>query len=428
MNDAVRTDAETDVGGPDTGAESLRSERLPHRVLHVLNSPTGGAALSTISLARALGTQGIESSAVCMDTGTQSERQRLADAVGGRILFTPLYWSPRKTRVKTWKRPILEALQLWQTGWRRTSTRRVMEFACRHGVELIHTNTIYTPEGALAARRLGLPHVWHVRELIGTGQTVRLPWEGAALGRYLLRLASKVVANSHATARLLQDWLPPELLDVVPNGIELADFSPRTSPRQGPVVVAMVANLTSRWKKHNLLVEVAARIPQNLHVEFRFYGHDPSQGGTRRSDPYVDALHARIRQLGIADRFTWPGFVADPAKIMSDVDVLFHPADGESFGRVLVEAMAAGVPVVSVRAYGPEEIVVSGTTGFLVEPDNVAEMTVAVERLAGDAQLRAQLGAAGRRRAEECYSLTACVLGIRRAYAAAMQHPLRTRP
>src|SRR3954465_13110784 len=123
---------------------------LPNRVLHVLNSAGGGAAMSTIALATALAEHGITSAAVCHDVGTPEERNRLKNAMSGGLLFTRLYWWNRKTRMPLWRRPLAEFKQALMTGWSRRSAARVAEFATRTRADLIHTNTILTPEGGLA--------------------------------------------------------------------------------------------------------------------------------------------------------------------------------------------------------------------------------------------------------------------------------------
>lgn len=397
--------------------------KLPRKVLHVMNSAGGGAALSVLGLIETMRREGVEACAVCHDAGTAEERASLMEATGGETLFTHLYWWNRKTRAAAWKRPLIEARQAWRTGRGRISARRVRDFAAHHGAELIHTNTILTPEGGIAARQLGVPHVWHLRELLGPGRPFRLRLEGPALGRYLARHCSKLIANSEMTASLVREWLPPGLLAVVPNGIDLSRFTVRDDERRDaqPVVVGMVANLTSRVKKHWLMIEAAARVDRSLAVEFRIYGHDPSQGGERRGDAYVDDLHARIRHHDLAGRFRWPGFVADPARVMSEIDLLIHPTDDESFGRVVVEAMAAGLPVVGVRGGGVGEIIEDGATGLLAEPDQPEQLAACVERLVKDRTLRRTLGLNGRRRAETSYSLENCARRTLAVYEAAME-------
>jgi len=407
----------------------MESERRrPRKVLHVLNSAAGGAALSTIGLMNAFWDQGIAACAVCHDAGSAVEREQLQSAVRGQAIFMPLYWSNKKIRSPLWKRPLLEARALLKTGCARRSAARVAEFASQQRVDLIHTNTLLTPEGGIAARKLGLPHVWHLRELVGPGNPYRFCREGPALGAHLARNCSKLIANSEVTAEQIRAWLPPGLLEIVPNGIDVARFTPRESVRpSGPIRIAMVGNLSTHWKKHKLFAEAASLVDHSLPIEWRIYGHDPSEGGRVEGDAYVDELHATLARAGLSDRFRWPGFVADPVAIMSEIDILVHPADKESFGRVVVEAMAAGLPVVGVRAGGVRGIVEDGVTGLLAAPDDARQMADCVERLARDSALCHSMGLAGRRRAEAHFSIEACAAGVLRVYEQAMARPLGPR-
>ncbi len=355
-----------------------------------------------MGLIEELSRAGIESSAVCHIAGSIAEQQRLSDAVQGRIVFVPLYLWHRKIRSAWWKRPALEALQLWKTGWRLRSRTAIIRAARAFRADLVHTNTILTPDSAWAAHRLGLPHVWHVRELVGPGRPFRLPYEGHALGCYLTQRASIVVANSSATHDVLEPHLSSARLACVVNGINIDAFvrAPR-AVRVGPPVVGMVANLTARWKKHAVFISAAARVSVVTPATFCIYGHDPGSA----NDPYSEKLHDLVLKAGLDDRFGWRGFVDNPVDVMHGIDILVHPADGESFGRIAVEAMAAGIPVVGVRGGGLAEIVVHGETGFLADVDDVAGIGRHIEQLLRDGELRNRFGAAGRRRAEEHFSL-----------------------
>ncbi|MEX2113431.1 MAG: glycosyltransferase family 4 protein [Pirellulales bacterium] len=410
-----------------TNERTLPSEfgNRPRKVLHVLNSAAGGAALSTLGLIEQFRAQGIAACAVCHDAGSPEECERLREATDGETLFTPLYWWNRKIRIPAWKRPLSELKQLIRTGWTHRSSGQVANFAMAHGADLIHTNTLTTPEGGIAARRLGLPHVWHIRELVGPCATHPTPFQGRRLGQYLAAHCSKLIANSDVTASYVRSCVPDDLLEVVPNGIELSHFEIRRGPAQPDrLVVAMIGNPTARWKKHALFIEAASRVDRGIAIEWRIYGHDPSQGGRLLGNPYVDQLHARIAEAGLADRFAWPGFVSDPAEIMSQIDLLVHPADAESFGRIVVEAMAAGLPTIGVRGGGVAEIIDSGVTGLLAEPDDPIGLATAIEQLVRDPARRQAMGAAGRRRAGQRYSLAACATGVMRVYESALQRPV----
>ncbi len=417
--------------GPSTYVTSRKTSGdgakwWPTMVLHVMNSAAGGAALSTLGLIEEFKKHGISNCAVCHDAGSKLERQQLLDATDGRAVFQPLYWWNKKIRAKWWKRPLIELRQIIKTGWTRRSTAAIVSFALRHHADLIHTNTILNPEGGLAARRLGLPHVWHVRELLGRSHPFQLSISDAALARFIERHASVVIANSRITATTAGPVIPADALRIVPNGIDLRAFVPRNNSHQSsrPIVVGMVASLSSQWKKHELFIEAAERLMDLPDLEFRIYGHDSTAGGAQPGDEYAERIHRIVRDRGLIGRFRWPGHVADPAQIMAEIDMLVHSADGESFGRAPVEAMAAGLPVVGVRGGGVGEVVEHGVTGLLANPDDATDFAQHIRTLVTNESLRQQYGAAGRSRAEKMYSLESCAAGVLRVYEEAMRRPV----
>jgi glycosyltransferase involved in cell wall biosynthesis len=378
-----------------------------------MNGAAGGAAMSTLDLIRTLEERGVQSAAICDSGGTDGELAALREAVGGRLHMQPLYWWNKKIRAKAWKRPLIEARQQVRTAGRVISSLAVASAARAFGAELVHTNTFLTPEGGTAARLLGLAHVWHVRELLGPEQPFELGWSLGRLRRFVERHASLVVANSQTTARHLQSLLPGVDLRIIPNGIELSAFTTLVVTRRPVPVVAMIGNLPSRTKKHVLFLEAARQVQQKVACELRIYGHDPG-----RRDAYADALQARAGAV----RFMGHRPVAD---IMREIDVLVHPADNESLGRTVVEAMAAGLPVVGVAGGGVGETVVHGVTGLLAPPDDADALARFIDELVRSPQQRSAMGAAGRARAQEKYSLEACASAVAETYAEALEKPVR---
>ncbi len=394
----------------------------PLTVMHVLNGASGGAAMSTIALIEKLKPQGILACAVCDDRGTPEERERLSAAVNGNVLFTPLYWWNRKIRSSLWKRPLLEAQQIIRTGWTVRSTRRIVQAAQHWRPDLIHTNTLLTPEGGKAAKKLQIPHVWHVRELIGPTFPFRLNRTGQALGKYLVHFCDRVIANSEVTGAQISPWLPNGYVTVIPNGIDCESFKPRQrSESKARTVIAMVANLGSRVKKHHLFIEAAARIDSRLPIDWRIYGYDPSEAGRIHSDAYVNSLHSLARDLKIDAKLRYPGH-CPPTQIMNEIDILIHPTDVESFGRVVVEAMAAGIPVIGARGGGVAEIVRHGETGLLFRPDDSNDLARCIERLIRDGEFSRRCATAGRSRAIQEYGIENTASKIARVYDEVLQN------
>jgi glycosyltransferase involved in cell wall biosynthesis len=117
-----------------------------------------------------------------------------------------------------------------------------------------------------------------------------------------------------------------------------------------------------------------------------------------RSPEYAASLQPLAEQLGIADAVTMTGEVPDAGPYMQRMDVIVNASDPEPFGIVILEGMARGVAVVAVNSGGPSEFVQDGVTGVLARSGSPEALADALQRLLASAELRAQIGQAGRER------------------------------
>jgi glycosyltransferase involved in cell wall biosynthesis len=127
------------------------------------------------------------------------------------------------------------------------------------------------------------------------------------------------------------------------------------------------------------------------------------------------ALEAQARALGVADRLHVAGTVTDLFGLLAAADVLAAPSRNEGMGRVLVEAMALGLPVVGTRVGGIPDVIVDGECGLLVPPEDPAALAAALVELGVDAARRAKLGAGARPRAE-AFSTAVAAAAMRAVY------------
>jgi glycosyltransferase involved in cell wall biosynthesis len=127
------------------------------------------------------------------------------------------------------------------------------------------------------------------------------------------------------------------------------------------------------------------------------------------------ALEAQARALGVADRLHVAGTVTDLFGLLVAADVLAAPSRNEGMGRVLVEAMALGLPVVGTRVGGIPDVIVDGECGLLVPPEDPAALAAALVELGLDAARRAKLGAGARPRAE-AFSTAVAAAAMRAIY------------
>jgi len=267
-------------------------------------------------------------------------------------------------------------------------------------IDLVYTNSVACVDGALAARRMGVPHVWHLREHLAGNRNISPMLPPCLMTRCIGVLSRKIVVNSKALAAHYSNAFTRSKIEVVHNGIDLQRFSPRADLRGSlrrdlgleaeAILVGLVGSIAPT-KGHLLLVEAAGlmRLTSGQRAHFVIIGD---------GHPAVVAqIRQRIDVLGLGEFFHFLGWRSDVAALMPDLDVLVTCSDQEAFGRTLVEAMACAVPVVATRSGGPEEIVSDAETGFLVRVNDAPALAAALHRLSADPQLRERMGQAARR-------------------------------
>lgn len=305
----------------------------------------------------------------------------------------------------------------------------------RSGVGLVHTNTIHNFYGGLAARLAGVPHVWHIREIVW--QYGMLRWLELFMVRHL---STRIIVTSDAVAGMFgEQGRRPRQLVKVSNGIEVDRFRPRaTDPqadgasRQESTVraelgaapdqplVGIVCRLDA-WKGVDVFLEAAALVAAtHPAVRFAVIG-----GAIIGQEPYARELEHRADQLGVGERVHFAGWTFGPDR-MPDVhralDVLvLASVEPEPFGLVIVEAMASGTPVVATAHGGPAEIVMPGETGLLVPPRDAAAMARAIVTLVDHPETARRMGAAGRVRACARYSAQQYLDGVQAVFAQALE-------
>ncbi len=243
--------------------------------------------------------------------------------------------------------------------------------------------------GGIAGRLLGLPVIWHCR----------IADPDPYLDPVLSRLSARIIANSAATARRFKPVFRHKTR-VVYNAVDLKWLKeePLTKPGllQDDWKVILVVARVSKDKRHDILLasfEHAARVDPDVHLV--------CLGSKDALDiEWWQYLQDRTRRSPYSQRVHWVGRVEDVRPWYRGARILALGSENESFGRVLVEAMACGLPVVATRAGGIPEIVRDGEEGLLVRPGSVEEMAEAFLKLLKDDSLRRQLGKAGLKRAE----------------------------
>ncbi len=254
--------------------------------------------------------------------------------------------------------------------------------------------------GGIAAKSAGVPCVLSRRV-----DNRERGWVVAA--KY--RLFDRVIAISEGIRDVLLDEGVPaqrvrcvrSALDARPwlQPVDRASFRREFGLDHDAIVIGVVAQLIRRKGHRHLFDALKTLVAERPRLRVLLFGQGPLRA----------ELEARVAREGLASIVRFVGFRDDLPRWMGGLDVLAHPADREGLGIALLQAQAAGVPVVASRAGGMPEAVDDGATGFLVAPGDVRALADALCRLVDDPALRERMGAAARARVLERFSLDAMV-------------------
>ena len=288
----------------------------------------------------------------------------------------------------------------------------VAALARREAVDIIHTNTIVTLEGALAAARLGIAHVWHSRGRFETGFPPayfdHVEWIYGTVGR----LSDAVVCTSEAVRVQAAVGCPASRLEVIHDGFDPDAFHARpVAPRQAVEsmcnlppdarYVACVGGIQRR-KGHTDLVEALALLGgdfSDLHLVVC---------GPASDSAYVEALLARVRARGLESRVHLAGQVDDVRSVLAWCEMLVHPSHSEGFGLAVLEAMAASGPSWQRVRVALTRSSSTAYSGLLVPVGEPAAMADEMRRVLAEPGLGMTLGeAAGTRARRFAGTLTA---------------------
>ena len=286
---------------------------------------------------------------------------------------------------------------------------QLVRLAARARADVVHANSVRAGLAAVPASRLTRrPVVVHVRDRLPRGRLA-----DAAL-RITARGGTVLLANSRFTADGVTAVAPGADLRIVHNAVDLARFDPARQDREqaraalgvadGDAFVAGVVGQITPWKGQLEAVQAVALLAER-HPSLRLVvaGEPKFVDAATRFDnrAYVEELRSTIAQRGLEDRVTLLGERGDVPAVLAALDALLVPSWAEPFGRVVLEGMAMGVPVLATGVGGPAEIITDGRDGLLLPPATPAVWAGALERLMAGRREREALGRAGRERAAE---------------------------
>jgi len=347
----------------------------------------GGAAQCVVDLANGLAATGLHPTVVCLERMGYLAERLCSRSVG--------FIAPFK-----------------RTGHDPAAPFRLAAIFKEHRFDVVHChNWGALLDTVLAAKLARIPAVLHTQHGLDYGFDNAPDHLRSRLRTFMKTAAVRGVAGvatvSHEVARMVvREWHVPECkVSVVHNGVCLAgqDEGPgvRESWRRelgvdpSDVLIGTVATFRPVKGLHTMLEAMALVAKTAAHAKLVLLGDGPLKPD----------LEATVRRLGLESVVRFPGWRVDATRLLPAMDVFVLSSLSEGISLALLEAMAARVPVVATEVGGNREIIKGPNCGLLVPPQSPRDLAHALLSLIGNPTWRCELGAGGRRRVEEGFSL-----------------------
>lgn len=336
------------------------AQRPPLRVVYLDHTAVlSGGELALARLLPAL--DGVDAHVILAEDGPLADRLR-TDGVRVEVLPMPARArNLRRDRVRPGRLPLGPALATGLYSIR--LYRRLRQLR----PDVVHTNSLKAAVyGGVAARLAGVPVIWHIRDRISVDY---LPAGAVRAVRALAKIIpAGVIANSRTTLDTLGPLRCPSAAIPSPIDPALSD-RPRDSRRNRAFTVIMVGRIAP-WKGQHVFLDAFATAFPTGPERALIVG-----GALFAESTYEAELRTQAWRLGLADRVEFTGFTTDVAAQLDRADVLVHASViPEPFGLVVVEAMAAGIPVIAANVGGPAEVITDGRDGTLCSPGDVSAL------------------------------------------------------
>jgi glycosyltransferase involved in cell wall biosynthesis len=378
----------------------------PARILFVNNSADiYGASRCLVRLIERLDPQRFEAVVVLPERGPLDP---LLARTRAKVIFFPQVSVITRGVFRSWRLPLfllnlpLAIFAMWR-------------LVRRERIDLVHTNAGVVLSAGPAAWLAGVPSVWHIRDWFQEFSTF---W--ALYSHYIRAFSDRILAVSGPIAAQFPAAFG---VTVVHDGFELAEFA-LDDPEAGAKfraawnlgthpVIGCVGRIKLIRKGQEFLLRAAAILKgRGVSAKYLIVGA-PFPG----NESHVEVLRGIVREAGLDEDVIFTGEIPDAHPAYAAMNVFALPsAQPEPFGGVVMEAMGMGLPVVATRIGGSIEQVADGESGFLVSPGDPAALAEKIEILLRDPALCARMGAAGRRRIEELFTLNGMVENIVRVY------------
>lgn len=293
------------------------------------------------------------------------------------------------------------------------ASQQVVHAIRRFQPDLVHSNSAVIPAGALAARRMGVPHIWHLREQVIEHFNDRFIL-GRALSLRLMGMSSAaLIPISRAVMKAYTAPATVRKLHLVYNGVDIpasmaASYPDWHTAALAEPVLALSGILHPAKGQDEAIRALGILHGRGLSCRLMLVGDDPIGFGA--------TLRTMVEDLNLVDHVVFTGHLPNPLLTIEKAQIYLMCSRSEAFGRVTIEAMLLGKPVIGADTGGTPEIIEDGRTGLLYQQGDARSLADAIQRLLLDPGLAAALGRRARASAVALFSEERYVQGVEAVY------------
>ncbi len=338
----------------------------------------GGGERSLIQLVKSFSENKINCCVVLPKDGPlEQEISKYAKIIKSEYEWWTLKRGSKRQRVKT-------GLKVHING-----AERLLDKIRDEKFDLIYTNTSVICEGALVAKKLNIPHVWHIRELGEKDHGFIFKFGFANTAKLINKYSDKVILNSSAVLREFDKYIEPSKCDVVYNSVSvsqnLIDQKSLINFKNENSFKLIIAGTISRKKGQVDAIKATLNLlSRDLNVELIILGNC-------RDEALWEKLNKLISESKHKEAIQIHSFQENPYCVMKNADCLLVCSRNEAFGRTIIEGMLLNIPVISTNRGGVPEIIDDNINGLLYEPGNYIELSEKIFEVMSNVELRNKL-------------------------------------
>ena len=295
--------------------------------------------------------------------------------------------------------------------------KQIALYAREHSIDMVHNNTVAVLEGIYLKRKLKLPLIWHVHEIIVKPKAIS-DFINMLMGRY----ADKIVTVSQAVANHIKQspFIKDSQVEVIYNGVDNAVYYPMDASSirekfdiaQDALVIGMIGRVNAIKGQNDFIEAVEPLLEKNEQaVAFLAGGVFPGE------EWRLEELDKRIASSSVVSQIHRIDYYDKTSELYNMFDIFVLPSiKPDSLPTVVLEAMACSKPVVGYNNGGIAEMVVDDKSGCLVKPNSPQELSNAISLLLDSSEKREKFGRVGYQRQKELFSLESYIKNFSELY------------